>query len=259
MQDELGLNMYDYGARNYDPALGRWMNIDPLAERYYGINPYAYVFNNPIELFDPNGMEVKYVRQEGQTRKEFREMKREFKRENRQLMKDSKTHRDNFNQLKDSKNVHNITFSRSGGSVTETVGDINRNGGNGTNMNIDLSQKGSENEFVVAHEVGHGVDIDNGVDSPIEMPSVSIKDNPNDVVQKTFDTNNQNKEVNERSASHTENIVRGEVSNSRGVTVPLRETYTLEVQYISPFSGKAGVKNKTINVKNESYDYYKKK
>ncbi|WP_427872331.1 DUF6443 domain-containing protein [Flavobacterium sp. MMS24-S5] len=259
LQDELGLNMYDYGARNYDPALGRWMNIDPLAERYYGINPYAYVFNNPIELFDPNGMEVKYVRQEGQTRKEFREMKREFKRENRQLMKDSKTHRDNFNQLKDSKNVHNITFSRSGGSVTETVGDINRNGGNGTNMNIDLSQKGSENEFVVAHEVGHGVDIDNGVDSPIEMPSVSIKDNPNDVVQKTFDTNNQNKEVNERSASHTENIVRGEVSNSRGVTVPLRETYTLEVQYISPFSGKAGVKNKTINVKNESYDYYKKK
>nr|WP_308446802.1 RHS repeat-associated core domain-containing protein [Flavobacterium collinsii] len=30
--DELGLNFYDYGWRNYDPALGRLMSIDPLAE-----------------------------------------------------------------------------------------------------------------------------------------------------------------------------------------------------------------------------------
>lgn len=57
-QDELGLNMYDYGARNYDPALGRWMNIDPKAEKYFNHSPYTYVLNNPVFCIDPNGMEV---------------------------------------------------------------------------------------------------------------------------------------------------------------------------------------------------------
>lgn len=47
--------MYDYGARNYDAALGRWMNIDPMAEMYYDNSTYNFVKNDPVLYFDVDG------------------------------------------------------------------------------------------------------------------------------------------------------------------------------------------------------------
>lgn len=46
---------YDYGARFYDPALGRWHVQDPLAEGYISLSPYHMSGNNPVNMMDVDG------------------------------------------------------------------------------------------------------------------------------------------------------------------------------------------------------------
>ena len=50
-----GLDLYDYGARMYDPATILWTSVDPLAEKYPWFSPYVYCMNNPVKFIDPDG------------------------------------------------------------------------------------------------------------------------------------------------------------------------------------------------------------
>ena len=62
LQDELGLGVYDYGARMYDPAGGpQFWQVDPLAEEFPDTSPYAFVNNNPLRFTDPTGMSAEDV------------------------------------------------------------------------------------------------------------------------------------------------------------------------------------------------------
>ena len=53
-----GVNLYDYGARHYDAALGRFTTVDPSAENYYSTSPFTYCLNNPLNYIDPLGTDT---------------------------------------------------------------------------------------------------------------------------------------------------------------------------------------------------------
>jgi RHS repeat-associated protein len=51
-------NAYDFGARIYDPRIGRWLAVDPLTAKYPSLTPYNFSGNTPIMCKDPDGKKI---------------------------------------------------------------------------------------------------------------------------------------------------------------------------------------------------------
>ncbi|WP_185154163.1 DUF6443 domain-containing protein [Fulvivirga sp. M361] len=56
--NDLDLSWYDFGARMYNSSIGRWHNLDPYADKYFPLSPFAYVANDPISWIDPDGKQI---------------------------------------------------------------------------------------------------------------------------------------------------------------------------------------------------------
>ena len=114
-----GLNWYDYGARHYDAALGRFTTNDRFAEKYYSMSPYQYGANNPVNNIDvngdtivvnpnPNGLIDNVKMFFGFDTKYQKDVKADLQ----QLKKDDKEIGEMIIELEKSKNVHSITRTK---------------------------------------------------------------------------------------------------------------------------------------------------
>ena len=65
------LGLLDYGARMYDPAIGRWTAQDPLSEKYYSFSAYNYCVNNPVMFVDLDGRDWFYYKKDDNSNYEW--------------------------------------------------------------------------------------------------------------------------------------------------------------------------------------------
>ena len=156
--DELhGLNTYDYGARQYAPLLPLWDRVDPLAEKYYGVSPYAYCANNPVIFVDPDGRKFDFSKM---TKGEYQSYLGQINL----LRRASPLFNTMYSSLENSKETYFISFDRVP-SVVKQAGDIDGHfvmGDNGGGSVVfDKEKMGNITNVVLAEELFHAYQHDN--------------------------------------------------------------------------------------------------
>ena len=173
-----GLNWYDYGARHYDAALGRFTTNDRFAEKYYSMSPYQYGANNPVNNIDVNGDTIVVNPNPNGLIDNVRmffgfdtKYQKDVKADLQQLKKDDKEIGEMIIELEKSKNVHSITRTERGKSNSsgfdreKAKKDIPQ----GSIINYDPDVKTDINgnhrtpRIGLIHELQHSSDVDKGI------------------------------------------------------------------------------------------------
>ena len=175
-----GLSWYDYGARHYDAAVGRFHTQDRFAEKYYPMSPYQYAANCPMRNIDVNGDSIIIAPNPNGLIDEIKlwfgfdtKYQSQVKADLKQLKKDDKVVGEMITELEESNNIHEITMP-----------DERSGKGNATSINKEKAQKGESQGSTIyydplnsktsrsnsrtprvglSHELQHSSDVDKGV------------------------------------------------------------------------------------------------
>ena len=173
-----GLDLYDYGARQYDAALGRFTTNDRFAEKYYSMSTYQYGANNPVRNIDVNGDSIIIKPNSNGLIDQIKEFfgydtkyQDKVKADLFQLKQDDKKVADIIEELEKSKNIHYITIPKNGefNSTGIDANKVKKRISQGSEIYYNpYNRKRSRNDngirtprIGLAHELQHSFDVDN--------------------------------------------------------------------------------------------------
>ncbi|MGI0016429.1 MAG: RHS repeat domain-containing protein, partial [Nitrososphaera sp.] len=143
--DEYGVNWFHTPFRPYDGLMGRWLVMDPLAQKYPSLSPYNYAANNPVLFIDANGDTIDYSALNKEQRKSFDQLIA--------TLSNDKRFAEVWNTLATSTGIYKIAVNES----QRLGGQYNRNteatGSGGTLSFKSIEPSGIEN--ITAHEIYH--------------------------------------------------------------------------------------------------------